>query len=286
MRRIVQLGLLAAALLGASAAFGQSYIIQTVAGTTRLRNGAPATSTPLRYPWGVAQDPSGDVYFADYLDNRILMVGADNNIHIVAGTGIAGFAGDGGQALKAELDGPQAIRLDGKGNLYVADYNNYRVRMINLTTGTIATVAGNGNDKWSGDQGPAASAGFEPDDIALDSGGNLYIADALNNRIREVNAVTQIITTIAGQSYSGDAGDGGPASKAVLYAPTGISISPQGILYFADSGNNYVRTINLQTGVINGFAGNGNVGLVDGSPALSAPMFFPSGLPWKLTAIP
>jgi trimeric autotransporter adhesin len=277
MRRILQLGVCAAALLGASAAFGQSYIIQTVAGTTRLKNGAPATSTPLRYPWGASQDASGNVYFADYLDNRILMVGVDNNIHIVAGTGVAGFTGDGGPALNAKLDGPRAVRLDGKGGLYVADYNNSRVRLINLSASTIVTVAGNGNYQWSGDQGPAISAGLDPDDIAVDSAGNLYIADFLNNRIREVSAVNQTIATIAGQSYSGDAGDGGPASKAVLSGPTGISVGSTGVIYFADYFNNYVRMINQQTGVINAFAGNGNFGLVDGVPAATAPMDIPFG---------
>src|ERR1035438_5618392 len=160
-RRIFQLGILAGVLLGAPAAFGQSYIIQTVAGTTRLKPGSPATSTPLRYPWGSVEDAAGNIYIADNLDNRILMVSTDGKIHILAGTGIAGFSGDGGPALNAELNGPQGIRLDGKGGLYVADYNNERVRFINLTTGTIATVAGNGNLQWSGDNGPATSAGVD-----------------------------------------------------------------------------------------------------------------------------
>src|SRR5579884_3777526 len=95
-RGVLRLCVCAAALLGASAVFGQSYIIQTVAGTTRLKNGAPATATPLRFAWGVAQDSAGNVYIADERDNRILMAGTDGNIHIIAGTGVAGFAGDGG----------------------------------------------------------------------------------------------------------------------------------------------------------------------------------------------
>src|SRR5580704_14480683 len=153
-RQPFQLCIYAAALLGASAAFGQSYTIQTVAGTTRLKDGASATSTPLRYPWGLAQDAAGNVYFADERDNRILMVGTDGNIHIVAGTGVAGFAGDGGAALNAEFDSPRGLGLDGKGGLYVADWGNERVRLINLTTGKVSTVAGNGAYQWAGDGGP------------------------------------------------------------------------------------------------------------------------------------
>ncbi len=186
------MGVWAGSLLGVSAAFGQSYIIQTVAGTTRLKDGAPAASTPLRYPWGAAQDAGGNVYFADYLDNRILMVGADNNIHIVAGTGVAGFAGDGGPALKAKLDGPRALRLDGKGGLYFADYNNSRVRFINLTTGTITTVAGNNlMDNGSGDQRlkPAVSAGLDVPTSHRRGfgvrGQPLYRRTFSNNRIRK-----------------------------------------------------------------------------------------------------
>jgi trimeric autotransporter adhesin len=276
-RRISQVGFYAGVLLGASAVFGQSYIIQTVAGTTRLKSGALATSTPLRYPWGAAEDASGNIYFSDERDNRILMVDTSGNIHALAGTGEAGFSGDGGPALSAEFDSPRGLCLDGKGGLYVADWDNNRVRLINLAKGTVTTVAGNGNYQFSGEGGPATAAGLDPADIALDSGGNLYIADYLNNRIRKVSAADQTIATIAGNSFSGQAGDAGPASKAVLSGPLGISVNSQGVLYFADSGNNYVRTINQQTGMINAFAGNGNFGLTDGSPALSAPLPFPIG---------
>lgn len=263
------------ALLGAAAALGQSYNIQTVAGTTRLKNGAAATSTPLRYPWGVAEDAGGNIYIADFLDNRVLMVGTDGNIHTVAGTGFAGFSGDGGPALSAQFDGPRGLCLDGKGGLYVADYNNERVRLVNLTTGNVTTVAGSGSYQWSGNAGPATQAGVDIGDIAVDSAGNLYIADYYNSRIRKVAAADQTISTIAGQAFPGMAGDGGQASKAVLDGPLGISVNAQGVLYFADTYNNYVRTINQQTGVISAFAGSGNLGLVDGKPAATAPLVFP-----------
>ncbi len=249
-----------------------------MAGSTRLKAGAPATSTPLRYPWGTAQDGSGNLYIADMLDNRILMVDPSGNIHIVAGKGTEGFSGDGGPALQAEFDEPRGLALDGKGGLYVVDWNNSRVRLINLTNGSINTVAGNGEYMQpAGDAGPATQAAVSVTDIAVDSAGNLYIADYDNSQIRKVSAADQTISTLAGQSFSGMAGDGGPASKSVLDGPSGLSISPQGVLYFADSNNNYVRQIVLQTGVISAFAGSGNIGLVSGRPAATAPLAFPFG---------
>ena len=264
-------------LLGIPAALGQSYIIQTVAGTTRLKDGAPAANTPLRYPWGVAQDASGKVYIADERDNRILMIDTSGSIHAIAGTGLAGFSGDGGPASKAAFDSPRSLALDGKGGLYVTDYNNSRVRMINLTTGIINTVVGNGKYQYSGDGGPATMAGVDVTDIAVDSAGNVYIADFYNNRIRKVNAANQTISTIAGQSVSGQAGDGGQATSAVLNGPLGVSVSPQGVVYFADYFNNYVRAINQQSGVITAFAGNGNFGLATNVSAATAGLFLPMG---------
>ncbi len=132
-------------LLAAEDAFPQSYVVTTVAGSTRLGDGNAATSVPLRYPYGVAQDAAGNIYFADALDNRVRKVGTDGKISTVAGTGVAGFSGDGGPATKAMLDSPEGLRLDSKGaNLYIGDYNNNRVRMVALATGTITTVAGMG----------------------------------------------------------------------------------------------------------------------------------------------
>ena len=139
----------------------QSYRMATVAGSSRLGDGNPATSVPLRYPYGVAQDAAGNIYFADASDNRVRRVGTDGKISTVEGTGVAGFSGDGGPATQAMLDTPEGIRLDAKGaNLYIGDYNNNRVRMVVLATGVITTVAGNGNFHYSGDKGPAIQAGL------------------------------------------------------------------------------------------------------------------------------
>src|SRR5579885_3654231 len=164
-------------LLIAQISFAQSYTTTTFAGSPRLLDGHPAKSVPLRYPYGAAQDSSGNVYFADSDDNRIRKVDPQGIISTIAGTGEAGFGGDGDQATKAKLKSPQGIKLDGKGNLYIADYNNNRVRKLVLATGVITTVAGNGNFHYSGDGGKATDAGLDPYDIAVDSSGNLYIAD-------------------------------------------------------------------------------------------------------------
>src|SRR5262249_39124521 len=115
------------AMLAGSGAFGQSYTAQTVAGTTRFKDGAPAINTPLRYPWGVVQDGAGNIYVADNYDNRIFKIGTDGNIHAIAGTGQPGFSGDGGSALKARFFSPRGLCLDGKGGLYVSDYDNNRI---------------------------------------------------------------------------------------------------------------------------------------------------------------
>ena len=153
----------------APAAFAQSYTMATFAGSNRLLDGHAANTAPLRYPFGMAQDASGNVYFADYDDNRIRKVDANGIISTLAGDGMEGYTGDNGPAVAAELDGPQGVKLDGKGNLYIADYNNDVVRKIVLSTGIITTVAGNGKFQFSGDGGQATDAGMDPYDIAVDT---------------------------------------------------------------------------------------------------------------------
>src|SRR5579863_6328111 len=203
----------------------QSFSVATVAGSSRLRDGSPATSAPLRYPFGMAQDVAGNIYFADAQDNRVRRVDTKGIISTVAGTGVAGFSGDGGQATEAMLNSPEALRLDAKGaTLYIGDYNNHRVRMVVLATGVISTVAGNGKVAFNGETGVATQIPMDTDDIALDSAGNIYIADYVNSRIRKVLASDGSVSTIAGLPNPGDGGDFGPAVQAALNGPTGISV--------------------------------------------------------------
>lgn len=274
------LGFCALAMLTFSFLLAQSYTASTYAGTDRLLDGHAANSVPLRYPWGMAQDAAGNIYFADDDDNRVRMVDVHGNISTVAGNGVPGFSGDGDKAINAELNGPQGIRLDGKGNLFIADYNNNVVRKVVLSTGIITTVAGNGDFHYSGDGGAAVSAGVDPFDVAVDAAGNLYIADYINNRIRKVSAADQTIATIAGINAPGD-GETGPATQAALYGPAGISVDANGSVYFVDSGNNTVKKINQAANTISVFAGNGNFGFgepsFDGNngPATKASLLLP-----------
>src|SRR5579862_5243941 len=220
----------------------QSYLATTVAGSNRLLDGHAAKTVPLRYPNGVAQDSAGNAYLADADDNRVRKVDTSGIITTIAGNGTAGFSGDNGPAAQAALNFPQGIKLDGKGNLFIADYGNHRVRKIVLATGVITTVAGNGNSRYSSDGGSATSAGMDPFDIAVDTAGNLYIADYVNNRVRKVSAANGTISSIAGTGIAGD-GDNGPANQAALSNPRGISVDANGIVYFLDEGNNRVKRI-------------------------------------------
>jgi uncharacterized protein (TIGR03437 family) len=264
----------------AGLAVAQSYTMTTVAGSSRLGDGSPATSVPLRYPFGMAQDAAGNVYFSDNNDNRVRRVAPDGTISTIAGNGVPNFSGDGGQAPRATLNAPQGVRLDGKGNLFIADYNNNRVRKVVLATGIITTVAGNGNFQFSGDGGRATLAGVDPDDIALDNSGNLYIADFFNNRIRKVSADDNTISTIAGTGIAGD-GDNGPANAAALDGPIGISVDSQGIVYFVDSINNRVKRIDQNANKITTAVGTGDFGFGlpsydgDGGPATAAFLTYP-----------
>ncbi len=254
-----------------------SHDFSTVAGTTRFVPGALATATPLRRPFGVAQDTAGNIYVADAADNRVFRIGTDGKITPIAGTGEAGFTGDGGPAILAELDQPRAVRLDGKGNLFIGDYNNNRIRQIVLSTGVITTFAGNGSLRAAGDNGPALQAAFDPADFAIDSLGVFYIADQINDKIRKI-AVDGTITTFAGSGIEGDAGDTSSATTAALDGPTGISVDAKGIVYFADYYNDRVRMVDTKTGIINGFAGTGFLGIGgDGGLAIKTDLPVPLG---------
>jgi uncharacterized protein (TIGR03437 family) len=268
--------------LFAALAAGQSYSTATVAGSSRLRDGNPATTVPLRYPYGVAQDTAGNIYFADSQDNRVRRVDTKGIISTIAGTGVAGFGGDGGPATQAMFNNPEGIRLDAKGaNLYIADYNNHRVRMVVLATGVVTTIAGNGSVKFNGDSGSALQIPMDVDDIAVDSAGNVYVADYFNSRIRKVLAADGTVSTIAGLANPGNGGDFGPAVQAALDGPTGISVDVQNNIYFVDSNNNRVRVISQSSGIINNFAGSGAYGYGepgydgDGGPAVKAFLLYP-----------
>jgi sugar lactone lactonase YvrE len=225
-------------------------IISTVAGNgsgTYAGDGGAATNAGLYYPYGVAVDAAGNLFIADADNNVIRKVATNGIITTVAGNGAAGFSGDGGAAASASLNSPESVALDAVGNLYVADFNNQRVRKV-ATNGIITTVAGNGVNGYSGDGAAAAGASLAgPPGLALDAFGNLYIADEGNNRIRKVDT-SGIITTVAGNGSGGYAGDGGAATSASLNYPTGVALDASGNLYIGDQANQCIRKVLLYAG--------------------------------------
>jgi sugar lactone lactonase YvrE len=230
----------------------------------------PAGDVELAFPEGLAVDSSGSLYIAEPSFNRILKL-SNGVIGTVAGGGPVGYSGDNGPVTAAELNLPSGIAVDSAGNLYIADTGNNRVREV--VNGVIATVAGNGSQGYSGDNGPATAAQLnQPGGVALDSAGNLYIADTFNHRVREV--VNGVITTVAGNGSQGYSGDNGPATAAQLNSPIGIALDSAGDLYIADGGNQRVRKVS--GGVIATVAGNGTPGYSgDNGPATEAEIYDP-----------
>jgi sugar lactone lactonase YvrE len=200
-------------------------------------------------------DREGNLYITDESNYRIRKVDKDGIITTFAGTGEAGYSGDGGPATKAQLTDPGGIAFDTRGNLYLADYKS--VRKID-SSGTITTVAGTGRLGFSGDGGPATEAKLTAYDIALDRKGNIYIADTENNRVRMVDK-DGIITTIAGSGKRGYSGDSGPATEASLKDPVGIAVDAKGKVFFNDHHNSVVRKVD-KNGTIRTVAGTGETG--------------------------
>ncbi len=255
-------------------------VITTVAGSGGVGyggDGGPATAARLNDPVDVAVDAAGNLYIADRLNHRVRKVNAaDGVIVTAAGTGAAGF-GDGGPATAARLVFPTRVAVDGAGNLYIADTGNHRVRKVNAA-GVIATVAGTGESGYNGDGGRAAAARlYNPEGVALDGAGNLYIADRLNNRVRKVDAAG-IIATVAGSGRYGYSGDGGPATAARLRWPEGVALDGAGNLYIADKNSHRIRKVDA-AGVIFTVAGNGTAGYSgDGGPAAAAQLNSPEDM--------
>ena len=232
----------------------------------------PAAHAQLASPHGSALDRHGNIYIADLKNDRIRRVDvATGIITTVAGTGEHGYSGDGSAAADAMLASPIAVTVNDDGDLYIADHRNSRIRKVDATTGIITTVAGTGEQGYSGDGGPGTQATIAlPRDVALATDGGLYIADGANNRIRRV-APDCTITTVAGTGRAEFSGDGGPAHKASLSMPYSIALDRAGNLYVVDTGNYRVRKIDATTGIITTVAGNGSYGFSgDGGPAVNA----------------
>lgn len=259
-------------------------IISTVAGNGLLGysgDGGQAVSASLADVTSLALDPAGNLYIADRGNRRIRKVTPGGIISTYAGTGVSGFSGDGGPATSAQLNTAASIIFSG-GSLYIADSSSQRIRRV-TSDGTISTIAGNGVKGYSGDGGPATAANLAtPLGMAMDSLGNLYFADGDNNRIRRISP-GGVITTVVGDGVGHFAGDLGPAISASLNVPEDVALDGAGNLYIADAGNNRVRKVD-GAGIISTFAGTGTDGYSgDGGPAAAATLNFPWGLTTNAT---
>ena len=241
-------------------------------------DGGPATAASLSLPVFVAADAAGNVYIADQNNNRIRLVNTHGTISTFAGNGSADFSGDGGPATQASLNSPTGVFADGLGNVFIADVGNQRIRKVD-SSGTITTVAGSGSRGYSGDGGLATSAGFyNPDRAVVDRSGNIYIADQSDHRVRKVDSASGIVTTVAGTGGQGFSGDGGPATSAELNNPDAVALDLNGNLYIADQFNQRIRKVD-SSGTITTVAGNGTAAFGgDGGPATSASLNYPGGL--------
>jgi hypothetical protein len=253
-------------------------VITTIAGTGTAGysgDGGAATLAKLNFPTDLALDGAGNLFVADFYNSRVRKISASGVITTVAGSGMPGYSGNGGPATLARMTSPAGVDVDAAGNLYIADYGNSTVREVS-TAGLITTVAGTGaSSGYSGDGGPATSAQLKsPADVAV-GGGNIYIADSGNSRVRKVTP-GGTITTFAGTGAATYSGDGGPATSASFLWPVGLAVDSSSQVFVADLSGNRVRKID-GSGTITTVAGTGTAGYSgDGGPATSAKLFGPA----------
>jgi hypothetical protein len=259
----------------------KSQIVSTIAGNglnVYSGDGGLALSAGIGYVGSIVFDNNGNYYFSQ-LNNTIRKVSTSGYISTVAGVGTAGYSGDGGNAILAELNfsGGGGMVFDRYNNLYIADESNNRIRKVDYVTGTISTYAGNGLAGFSGDGGLCSLASLNsPKDLAIDSNGNIYVLDALNYRIRRIDT-NMIISTIAGTGTMGFSGDGGNAIFADIYTGGMINFGKNNCLYLSDGLR--VRKIDLISGLIFTVAGNGIYGFSgDGGLAINAQFFSTMGI--------
>ncbi len=265
----------------------KSGVISTVAGNGTKGfggDGGQATGAMLNEPYGLAIDGDGNLFIVDRLNYCIRKVdGKTGIITTLAGTGgKSGFSGDGGPAARATFVEPNGICLDGKGKLYVADVAGHRVRVIDLASGTINTLAGTGKGATAGDGGPLAAASLlGPRAVAMGPDGSLYIVERNGNTIRKADFLKGTIERFAGTGKKGYTGDGGKALEATFDGPKELAIDREGNVFVVDTENEAIRRIDAKTGTIWTVAGHGKTktpGLGDNGPATLATLGRPHGV--------
>ena len=235
----------------------------------------------LNQPTGLVVDNAGNVIIGDTFNYRILRVDAKSGvISTIAGTGEAGFSGDGGPATKAQITAPFGLLLDADQNLYFTDTEVHRIRRVDRRTGVITTVAGNGVWAYGGDGGPAIAASLaRPHRIVFDRDGDLIIGDSFNQRIRRVDMRSGTITTIAGTGLRGSSGDGGPAKEATFCYFGDLLFDARGDLLVSGVCDNRIRKIDMRSGIITAYAGDGGTEFGgEGKPFLQASFSTPVGM--------
>jgi undecaprenyl-diphosphatase UppP len=256
--------------------------ISTVAGTGEAGysgDGGPAIKAKLNNPFGIARGPDGGLYICDTGNHAIRRVDSNGVITTVAGTGRKGYSGDGGPALKAELNEPYEVRFDAE-NMYFVEMRNHLVRRVHLQSKTISTVAGNGTAGFSGDGGPGQLAALnQPHSIQLDTRGDLYVCDIGNHRIRRVDSRSGLIFTFLGTGAKARPTDGAKLANAPVYGPRAIDFDSVGNLWLVLREGNAVYKIDMKASTIHHIAGTGERGATTNlTPAKKASFSSPKGL--------
>ncbi|MDB5294103.1 MAG: repeat containing protein, partial [Phycisphaerales bacterium] len=239
--------------------------ITTVAGDgTRgyAGDGGPAAKAKLNEPYEVRFDPAGNLVVVERLNHCVRRVDAKTGvITTVAGTGKAGFSGDGGPATAAAFNEPHSIAFDKAGTLYVCDVKNHRLRRVDTKTGVVTTLAGTGQKKPTPDGARFADAPLAgPRAVDIDPAGNLWLALREGNAVYRLDVAAGTVHHVAGTGKTGYAGDGGPAKLATLAGPKGVSVGPDGRVYVADTENHAIRVIDPNAGTIATLCGTGTKG--------------------------
>jgi DNA-binding beta-propeller fold protein YncE len=256
------------------------YVVNAAGNNRFAGDGGPALDALLNFPTAIAVDAEGDLYIADTMNHRIRRVDArSGRITTIAGVGLPRFGGDGGPAVAAGLNEPAALAVQGS-RLYVADQSNNRVRMIDLRTAVISTIAGTGTATFNGDGRHATDASLAgPSGLTIGADGRLYIADTFNGRIRAVDPVTGMIETVVGDGGEYRYQGAMEAASPSLSRPSGIAVDADGNVFMTDSDNHLIRRWSRMAGRIDRVAGTGVASYGgDGNTALDASLSYPFGI--------